>query len=413
MRPTDLKSLAIAERSRIGWSTPLNLTLRDRSGFQLRALADDEVELLIFDVIGRTWDESGVRAQKVADELKAAGDISTIQVRINSPGGDVFEALAIYNTLVRHSARVIVTVDGMALSSASAIAMAGDEILMAENAMMMIHEAWTWAAGTAEDLRKAAETLDKSNDTLAKTYAARSGMDRERVRQLMAEETWFDAEETVDAGLADGVIDAKRVAACFDLSRFRNVPETLRIKNKTVGQGRAAEAPRKKETPKMPENTTQDKPKDSPTAEAIHAAQRVAAPQADAPPPPRGATVAELKSALPDSDAAFREECIEGGLTLAAAKDRWMDRLRSQVAEHGKKMAELQAAGARSRGVDPLPTRSTADVATGSAAARWDEAVGEKVRAGLSRHEAIKRVGRENPDLRAEYVAEYNATHGR
>ncbi|MCK5219101.1 Clp protease ClpP, partial [bacterium] len=122
--------------------------------------AEKKVEILIYDQIGEDWFGDGVQAKKFAEELRDLGDIETIELRINSPGGSVWDGNAIYNTLRGHKATVNVTIDGLAASIASVIAMSGDTITMPENALMMIHNPATIAFGEAEEMRKAANMLD-------------------------------------------------------------------------------------------------------------------------------------------------------------------------------------------------------------------------------------------------------------
>ena len=151
----------------------------------------------------------GVTAEDFATEL-AALTASEIEVQINSPGGDVFDGLAIYNALRAHPARVVTRVDGIAASAASIIAQAGDHRVMTQHAQMMIHEAWGVAVGPAQELRDFADLLDKQNDVLAQIYAdraAREDRPAEFFRALMAQgDTYLTDVETVDHGLADEIL---------------------------------------------------------------------------------------------------------------------------------------------------------------------------------------------------------------
>lgn len=151
----------------------------------------------------------GVTAQDFVNELSQL-TASEIEVQINSPGGDVFDGIAIYNALRAHSARVVTRVDGLAASAASLIVQAGDHRIMMSSAQLMIHEAWGVAIGPAADMRDFADLLDKQNDVLAGVYATRSGGDVEALRALMAAETWMTDQEAVDAGLADEVFTPPR-----------------------------------------------------------------------------------------------------------------------------------------------------------------------------------------------------------
>lgn len=160
-----------------------------------------ETEIFLYDEIG-SW---GVTASAFAEATNGlTGDIT---LRINSPGGEVFDGVAIYNQLRSLDAKVKVVVDGVAASIASIIALAGDEVLIAENAMMMIHDPWSMAMGTAEDMRKSAGLLDKVKQTLITTYVNRTGKTGVEIAKAMTAETWFTAEEAVDFGLATSVSD--------------------------------------------------------------------------------------------------------------------------------------------------------------------------------------------------------------
>lgn len=188
-------------------------------------------EILIYEEIGASFWGGGVDPKQFAMDLKALGDVTTLNVRINSPGGDVFDGVAIYNLLLQHPAAVNVYVDGLAASIASIIAMAGDKICMADNAMMMIHNAMACTAGNANDLREVADVLEKVSSTMAGTYVKRTGMKAADVQKLMDATTWFTAQECVDKGFADEIVQpadaSAKAKARFDLSFFKNVPEGL------------------------------------------------------------------------------------------------------------------------------------------------------------------------------------------
>ena len=180
-------------------------------------------EVLIYDEIGAY----GVSAKGFLAELGALPDTTPLALRINSPGGSVFDAVAIYNALKRHTGTVTVWIDGIAASAASYIAMAGDEIIMPENAFLMIHDPSGLVMGTATDMREMAETLDKIAGSMTRGYAAKSGKPETEIAVLMAAETWFDAQDAVDLGLATRMAEPVRIAASFDIGRFRNAPPVL------------------------------------------------------------------------------------------------------------------------------------------------------------------------------------------
>jgi ATP-dependent Clp protease, protease subunit len=195
--------------------------------YRVRMAGSKAAEIYLYDQIGGGFFGGGISAKQFADDLKDLGKIDTLNVRVNSPGGDVFDGLAIYNTLKRHPANVIMDIDGMALSIASIIVMAGDEINMAKNAMMMIHDPWTFAGGTAEDFRKQADLMDQVKGNLVTTYADRTKMDAQEIDDLMAAETWFTADDAKANGFVDSVTEDLALAARFDLTHFRNAPKLL------------------------------------------------------------------------------------------------------------------------------------------------------------------------------------------
>ena len=192
------------------------------SWYTIRA-RDSGAEVLIYDEIGAY----GVSAKGFLAELGALPDDSAIDLRLNSPGGSVFDAVAIHNALSRHAGTVTVWIDGIAASAASYIAMAGDEIVMPENAFLMIHDPSGMVMGTAADMRDMAGTLDKIAGSMLRGYAARSGKPEDEIAALMAAETWFDAAEALEAGLATRMAEPVRIAASFDIARFRNAPPEL------------------------------------------------------------------------------------------------------------------------------------------------------------------------------------------
>lgn len=182
-------------------------------------------DIFIFDDIGDSFD--GTTAKSFAADLKALGEVRSLNIFINSPGGSVFDGVAIFNQLARHKARKTVFVDGLAASIASVIAMVGDEIVIAANGFMMIHEPWGLVIGTADEMRHMAVSLDKVRGSILDTYAERTGMAPNLLSEMMAVETWMDAEEAVDLGFADRVGVEAKMAARFDLSKYSHVPASL------------------------------------------------------------------------------------------------------------------------------------------------------------------------------------------
>ncbi len=208
--------------------------------WQLRAKqeAPSEGELLLYgDISSSTWWGDEITPAAFAQDLKSLGDISSLNIFINSGGGDVFAGQAIYSMLKRHPAQKNVYVDGLAASIASVIAMAGDTVFMPKNAMMMIHKAWTMAIGNANDLRKLADDMDKIDESILTTYQDKTGLEPEKIIEMVNAETWLTAEEAVALGFADVIEETKQIAASlnkdcltmnglsFDLSKFRNPPK--------------------------------------------------------------------------------------------------------------------------------------------------------------------------------------------
>jgi ATP-dependent Clp protease protease subunit len=208
--------------------------------FKAQVKDNNELEMLVYDVIGEAWDGSGITAKSFKDQLDNSGSYDRISVRINSPGGDVFDGVAIYNLLRAQGKPVSVYVDGLAASSASIIAMAGDEIVMGTAALLMIHEAWSLAIGDADDMRKMGETLDTVTGSIADIYVLRTGNDLADIKQMMKDETWLNSADALAAHFctavskqsAGGVGNAVKhnVKA---LSKYRNVPAELKITNDT------------------------------------------------------------------------------------------------------------------------------------------------------------------------------------
>ena len=186
-------------------------------------------EIWLYDQIGASFWGDGISAKAFQKELTALGKVSTINLRINSPGGDVFDGLAIYNQLKQHPARIVVDVDGLAASIASIIAMSGDEVRMAGNAMMMIHNAHGMAVGDAGEMQRMAALLKQINVNLADTYAARTAQTPAQLQAWMDDETWMTADTAVQHGFADAITAEQPVSACFGLlQNFRHVPSALR-----------------------------------------------------------------------------------------------------------------------------------------------------------------------------------------
>lgn len=195
-----------------------------RTWYNLKA-TDTKATISIFDAIG----EYGVSAKNFLNDLRAV-KASDVDVEINSPGGDVFAGIAIYNGMRQSGKKINVKIMGVAASAASLIAMAGDTIDMPENTFMMVHNPWSFAMGSAEDMRDTADMLDKIGSSLVATYAKRTGKSDEEIKALLDAETWMTAQEAVEAGFATTVSDAIAAKAEFDMDRVpANVKAVLAL----------------------------------------------------------------------------------------------------------------------------------------------------------------------------------------
>ena len=191
------------------------------------AIDNGVAEVLLYDPIDSWGGDWGVSAKEFVSALSALDDnVTEIRLRINSPGGEVWEAVAMMNALRNHPARVVAVVDGLAASAASVLACAADETVMGRNTQLMIHDAWALCVGPAAVMRDTAERLDKLSDNLAQVYADKAGADVDDMRAAMLAETWYSPEEALAAGLVDSVEGVEPSdgegadAARFDLSMF-------------------------------------------------------------------------------------------------------------------------------------------------------------------------------------------------
>ena len=188
----------------------------------------NKAKILIYEQIGEDFFGEGVSAKKFVNELDGL-NVSSIDLHINSPGGSVFDGTSIYNALVAHDAVVNVTVDGIAASIASVIAMAGDTIEMPENSLLMIHDPSALVMGTAKDMEKMAETLGKIKGGMIKAYQTKLAMDDDEISEMMSNETWLTANEAAELGIVDKKTEPVEISAQFQaLANFKNVPEGLK-----------------------------------------------------------------------------------------------------------------------------------------------------------------------------------------
>lgn len=287
----------------------------NQSWFTIKAAKNDTAEISIYDEIG-FW---GVTAQQFAKDLKALGNnLKQINLHIHSPGGDVFDGIAIYNLLKNHPANKTVYIDGLAASMASVIAMAGNEIIMPENAMMMIHKPWGIQGGDADDMRKYADLLDKVESTLITAYTAKTGKSETDLAEMLKEETWLTGKECIEQGFADKLADPLVAMACIQskkLEDYTNMPET--IKNMLFKpQGNAGAATT---TPEQSQNTTQ---------QAVENPQNVAKPDPMAILAQRNATIKATFAAFGSQYDGLMAECLaDVSMTAEQAKDKLLAKL--------------------------------------------------------------------------------------
>lgn len=211
------------DRSR---STPTT-SPKNNSWFRMQAGHQSDADIYIYDEIG-FW---GVTAKQFISDLNALGGITHINLHINSPGGDVFEGIAIFNALKTHGASITVYVDGVAASMASVIAMVGNPVIMPENTFMMIHKPFGFTGGDAEDMRTYADLLDKVEAVLLPAYAQKTGKTTDEIAAMLADETWMSGAECLAHGFADQVTPAVKAMACIQSKRteeFKKMPESIR-----------------------------------------------------------------------------------------------------------------------------------------------------------------------------------------
>ncbi|MGK4310088.1 MULTISPECIES: head maturation protease, ClpP-related [Pseudomonas] len=185
-----------------------------------------EATIYIYDIIGEDW-YGGVAAKDFVMQLTAL-DVEVIHLRINSPGGDVFEARAMATALKQHSAKVIAHIDGQAVSAATYVALAADEVEIAAGGFFMIHNAWTIQMGNASEFRSAADLLDKVDGSISADYEQKTGKSAEEIAKLMAATTWMTAEEALAEGFVDRIAEDKKAAKNhWNLAAYGNAPKAL------------------------------------------------------------------------------------------------------------------------------------------------------------------------------------------
>lgn len=220
--------------------------------FNMKASADGKsADVFIYGEITKyAWLDDGEHsAQTFKNELDDLGDVEEINLYVNSPGGSVFEGIAIHNMLKRHKAKVIAYVDALAASIASVIIMAADEVVMYENSMLMIHNPWTFSIGNAVELRKQADDLDRIGESSIQSYLSKAGdkLNDDNLREMLDAETWLSANQALEYGLCDVIQDANEMVASVSqklFSKYKNVPSNLMQKSTEINATEMAERQR-------------------------------------------------------------------------------------------------------------------------------------------------------------------------
>ena len=333
--------------------------------------------MAIYDEIGAY----GVSAKGFLTELGALPEGTPVDLRLNSPGGSVFDAVAIHNALKRHEGTVTVWIDGIAASAASYVAMAGDEIVMPENAFLMIHDPSGLVTGTAEDMRAMAEALGKVKSSLVQGYAAKSGRTPEEVSALMSAETWLDAADALARGFADRVIEPVRIAARFDIARFRNAPPELAdvvegdgTDAETVPDGNGSEA-----TAADIVANDEDDEDHMPAADAAPRSEPARTEVADGDAPPADAdpeTSDAATNAAPDAGAIRAEAIAHARAVVDLCRLAGLPRMAGRFLEQDTSLDEVRAALLAAKAeAEPEITPHHPQPGRASAARPWGEIV--------------------------------------
>lgn len=203
----------------------------------VRAEDGDDASISIYDVIGHDpWTGGGVTVKRIAAALRTIGRKDVV-VNINSPGGDFFEGVAIYNSLREHKARVTVRVVGLAASAASIIAMAGDDIEIGAAAFMMVHNTWALAIGNRHDMRDVADTLEQFDQALVNVYSSRTGEAEADIAKMLDKETWMSGQEAIDKGFADKALPSEQIAEADASIADQRILAMRRIESALASQG--------------------------------------------------------------------------------------------------------------------------------------------------------------------------------
>ncbi len=212
-----------AEATAAFWKEPLDKL----DWYKIEALSGDDTEILIYGIIGWPFND-------ISDLVRSLAEIktSTITVRINSKGGDAFDAIALFNVFQAHKSKIITRIEALAASAGSIIALAGKEVQAYKNSMMMIHNTIVLAGGNQYELRDIADVLEKFDENMADIYAGNSNVGKKEIREMMKAITYMNAKEMKEKGFIDTILDGKTAKAQFDLSMFAHVPDDFMADNR-------------------------------------------------------------------------------------------------------------------------------------------------------------------------------------
>lgn len=205
--------------------------------FEIKNKTATKAEIVIYGSIGPDWFGESITAKNFSDELKKLDStVNELEIRINSPGGDVFDGFTIYNRLKQHPAKKTVYIDGLAASIASIIALAGDEIIIGEGALYMVHLPWTFTGGNRNELDNTINRLLDIEEQMISVYSKRTGLSRAEVKKLLEDETWLDADQAIEYGFVDNKAEESLpiAAAVFDKATWINKKPNLKFKDALV-----------------------------------------------------------------------------------------------------------------------------------------------------------------------------------
>lgn len=209
------------------------LIMKNKQYFQFKKQSDSKGEIYIYgDIVSEEWFDNDVSAPNFRKSLDELENVSEIDVHINSAGGNVFEGHAIYNMLKMHKAKINIYIDALAASIASVIAMSGDTIFMHKNSFLMIHNSWIMTVGNAKELRETAELLEKTDKASNTAYLDKAtNLSEEELNQMLEAETWLNADEALEKGFIDEILEPNEIAASISndfYKKYRNIPNQIK-----------------------------------------------------------------------------------------------------------------------------------------------------------------------------------------